>query len=230
MRLQLMKLLGIILLLAGLVTALVPGVGAQGEVTWWWKDTDVGTDFTHDSHTADKYMTQTSPTKTTSDKLDLAIGNEGWWYAENAAQIDLSFPAGYWDAVLYTYTWGATVSTTVTVWNLHPDGSTTKICENTLNITATSAGTKFTASMTAGQADFSANDRVAMSVKVNSGGTLRLYYDATGRPAKLESPASSPAYPVPELPTIILIFLGLLLLGGYIWLKRRRKSGELLSC
>ena len=140
---------------------MVQVVGAQGEVTWWWK--------------RDGYMYQTSPTESSSYRPDLGVGEEASWDAENAAEVDLTFPAGTWTVVLYAYTWGDTVSTTVTVWNV---GTGETICEDTLDITATGSGERNDITMTAGPASFSVGDRIAMSVKVNSGGTLRLYYDS----------------------------------------------------
>ena len=52
---------------------------------------------------------------------------------------------------------------------------------------------------------------------------LRIHYKAElDSDSWITSPPTDPGYPVPELSTIILFSMGLLLLGGYVWLKRRR--------
>ncbi|RJS80927.1 DUF11 domain-containing protein [Methanophagales archaeon] len=173
-----------ILVLGMLVLASMQVVSATGEVTWWWKGGGI--------------MDQTKPIKTRSDKITLTPSDEASWDAGNAAQVDLTFPAGTWTVVLYAYTWGDTVSTTVTVWN---KGTGETICQDTFDINVT-AGTRVDVSMTAGPASFSVDDKVAVSVKANSGGNLKLYYNAIGKPARLVSPSGSPAYPGVPVPDI----------------------------
>ena len=63
-----------------ILIAVAPVVSADGEITWYWKNVDVNTDFTHTSHDADKYMDKTLPEKSSSDKVYLDSGNETWWY------------------------------------------------------------------------------------------------------------------------------------------------------
>jgi uncharacterized repeat protein (TIGR01451 family) len=174
----------VILVLGMLVLASVQVVSATGEVTWWWKGGGI--------------MDQTKPIKTSSDKITLTPSDEASWDAGNAAEVDLTFPAGTWTVVLYAYTWGDTVSTTVTVWN---KGTGETFCQDTLDINVT-AGTRVDVSMTAGPASFSVDDKVAVSVKANSGGNLKLYYNAIGKPARLVSPSGSPAYPGVPVPDI----------------------------
>ena len=200
---MLRRLIGILVLVM-VVLVMVQVVGAAGEVTWWWK--------------SGENMNQMKPTKTTSDMITLTPGDTASWYAENATQVDLTFPAGEWTVVLYAYTYGNAVSTTVTVWNKRT-GET--ICQDTLDINVP-AGTRVDVSMTAGPASFSVDDKVAVSVKANSGGNLKLYYNAIGKPARLVSPPNSPAYPVLELSTLVLFSTGLLALAGYVLLTKRR--------
>ena len=55
-------------------------------------------------------------------------------------------------------------------------------------------------------------------------GNLQIHCNPPGEhPSMVTSPSTDPGYPVPELPTIILLSVGLLALGGYAWLKRGRK-------
>ncbi len=44
-----------------------------------------------------------------------------------------------------------------------------------------------------------------------------------GDSSYIESPVDSPTWPVPEISTIILMSIGLLGLGGFVWFKRHRK-------
>jgi len=59
-------------------------------------------------------------------------------------------------------------------------------------------------------------------------GDLEIHCNPLG-PAVSRVTPTDPGYPVPELSTIILFSMGLLLLGGYVWLKRRRACLQLQS-
>ena len=73
----------VILVLGMLVLTSVQMVSATGEVTWWWKGGGI--------------MDQTKPIKTSSDKITLTPSDEASWDAGNAAEVDLTFPAGTLD-------------------------------------------------------------------------------------------------------------------------------------
>ncbi len=56
-------------------------------------------------------------------------------------------------------------------------------------------------------------------------GNLEIHCNPSGEYAsKATSPSSDPGYPVPELSTLILFSLGLLVLAGYVGLRRKRNK------
>ena len=73
--------------------------------------------------------------------------------------------------------------------------------------------------------NFSAGDWLAVRLSWDcSTDELRIYYEIEEHSnSYIKSPSSDPGYPVPELPTIILISTGLLTLAGYVWLTKRRR-------
>jgi len=58
----------------------------------------------------------------------------------------------------------------------------------------------------------------------NAAGNLEVHCNPPGEhPSMVTSPSADPGYPVPELPTIILLTIGLFMLGGYVWLRGRQE-------
>ena len=84
------RLIGVLVL----AMVVVQVVGAAGEATWYWKN-GIFTDPPM-AHATDKIMDQYNPTGTTHNIVTLDPDEEAWWYVENAAQCDLSFPLGNW--------------------------------------------------------------------------------------------------------------------------------------
>lgn len=86
-----------ILVLGMLVLASVHVASATGEVTWYWKDVDYS-----NGHDFDKFMNTTEvPQTSTSNIVTLGSGERAWWYADEAAQCNLTFPAGDWIATYW---------------------------------------------------------------------------------------------------------------------------------
>ena len=235
MRLQLMKLLGIILLLAGLVVGLVPGAGAKTAQTWrLLHDTYTGTaanDTT--THYKDLIMNKTGDTVESPYYMILPANKTVWWYAENVAQVNVSFGTDVnWKVHLYHET-ASDEKIKADIYSVNQTGGIDQLATSGW-VTATSNNTKITVEGIKGKEQLiPQNSRIGLRISwTGSEASFNIYYYSTSNEkySSLTSPETDPGYPVPELPTIILVFLGLLLLGGYIWLKRRRKSGELLSC
>ena len=141
------------------------------------------------------------------------------WRADEAATTDVGFPAGDWTGHI-TFD-AASNDTTVRVYVGKWDGSSFW----------PSSGDEY--DDVSGSSDFSIS---ASSFDVPETKWLAFKtedYDAVadsnsavvsvgGNNSYVSSPSSDPGYPIPELPTIILIGVGLACLGGYLVLKRRR--------
>ncbi|GAJ12993.1 unnamed protein product, partial [marine sediment metagenome] len=63
---------------------------------------------------------------------------------------------------------------------------------------------------------------LALRITNNSGSSYNVTTGLTW--SYTDSPSSEPGYPVPELPTIILLSLGLAGLGIYYWLRKRPRT------
>ena len=60
-------------------------------------------------------------------------------------------------------------------------------------------------------------------------GNLEIHCNPPEGISSVTSPPTDPGYPVPELSTIVLFSMGLLLLGGYVWLRRRRACPQAIA-
>jgi hypothetical protein len=214
-----------VILIAGLlVLTLVQMAGAAGEVTWYWKN-DIFTD-PPTTHTSDMIMDMYSPTGATDDIVTLGPGERAWWYAENAAQCDLTFPEGNW----VFHFWIATNSADSErvyprVVRVHNSNSEYVTSSSSYNLIKSDEGVKeITYGVSGDLTNFQQEDRVAVellfSASAEAGEWLKIYYNYSAHNSTLTSPPSSPAYPVPESSVLILFLTGLIALVGYVALNR----------
>lgn len=84
---------------------------------------------------------------------------------------------------------------------------------------------KIEKTLSTGSVDVLEGGRIAVEVYwvSTANGGLEVYYNSSTYSSSLTSPSSSPAYPVPELSTLILFSTGLLTLAGYVVLTKRRR-------
>ncbi len=106
-------------------------------------------------------------------------------------------------------------------------GDVTVIASHTQQLTE--VGTKYLWSITCEdnattKQDFSTGDWLAVRLSWDcAAGALRIHYKAeAGSDSYIESPLSDPGYPIPELPTVILLGVGLLVISGYVAWRRIR--------
>lgn len=218
-----------VILIAGLlVLTLVQMAGAAGEVTWYWKN-DIFTD-PPTTHTSDKIIDQYSPSGATDDIVTLGPGERAWWFAENAAQCDLTFPEGNWVFHFWIETNSADLERVYPrVVRVHNSNSEYVTSSRSYKGIKSDEGVKeITYGVSGDLTNFQQEDRVAVellfSASAEAGEWLKIYYNSSAHNSALTSPPSSPAYPVPESSVLILFLTGLIALVGYVALNKQRKS------
>ena len=220
------RLIGI-LVLAMVVLASVHVVGATGEVTWHLrKDTATGFDYPS-GHVSDKIMTKDEPTSGTATWVKFDSGKESWWYTTQSAECDLTFPAGDWSVTFLTQldtTDDKGKSLEIYLWKLSETGTATEITSVSEEVDIKGERTH-SVTLAASNVDVDKGERMALSFTWAPDATKRVWIgcDSTERDSTLKSPSSSPAWPVPELSTLILFSVGLLVLAGYVALRRNNK-------
>ena len=210
-----------------LVSATVQMVSATGEVTWHLKNETFSTPPT--THASDKIMDQYNPTGSTHNIITLGPDGEGWWYAESAAQCDLSFPLGDWIVTCWIETNSSDDEYIgVYIYNITNTGDPLLIKYGGKNLDSSDGIYKLSKTFEAVPAtNIYEGDRIAVRVTfsgtADAGEWLKIYYNSTTYNSTLTSPPNSPAWPVPELPTLIFVSAGLLILAGYAYVGRRSK-------
>jgi hypothetical protein len=156
------------------------------------------------------YRTTTNP----AGNLTIATSSFNLWIADEPAQINLSFPAGIW-------TGGITLETalppgqnfSIEVGNCS-GGIFTASGSDTIN---GDGNTSFDFRITADSFSISKNDYLAVNI---TNATTDIEVKTGGTHSYITSPDTAPAYPIPELPSIFLFTIGLLMLAGFV--RRRR--------
>jgi hypothetical protein len=223
-----MKLYKVVVIVVLTIMLFVSVVGATGEVTWYWKsETFANPPATHAS---DKTMDQYSPTGTTDNIVTLDPDEEAWWYVENAAQCDLSFPLGNWIITCWIETNSPdNERVTIYVYNITNAGEEKQIDGSRYKGLSSAEGVyKLSKTFTTDSAiNIYEGDRIAVRVTFSSaaeaGEWLKIHYNSISYDSSLTSPPNSPVCPVPELSTLILLSIGLITLTGYVLLTRRQK-------
>ncbi|MFV9676361.1 MAG: right-handed parallel beta-helix repeat-containing protein [Methanosarcinales archaeon] len=163
--------------------------------------------------------------------FDLSSTEVAWFYADTGAENSIGFGEHSWEAYIRTEEIdGAEVghNLTVEICKLaNVTGDVTVIASHTQQLTAVDTGYLWSITCednaTTTQ-DFSTGDWLAVRLRWDcETDVLRIHYKAAaGSDSYIESPLSDPGYPIPELPTVILLGVGLLVITGYVaWRKRR---------
>jgi hypothetical protein len=154
-----------------------------------------------------------------SDTEEVAAGNSQYWMLYEPAGGDITFTAGTWTGNL-EFSAAPPSGDFATVWVGHYDGvDWTAVSSQTLN--QSGSDTNFAINIAASEFTVYDGDYLAMRFKNDHGSesvTLKLGSDFS----YISSPASDPGYPVPELPTVILVGSALAALTAFIVLRRRR--------
>ena len=219
------RLIGI-LVLGMLVLAMVQVVGAQGEHTWYFTGDDASAP-TYSGADYNKIMTKW--VEGGDDKITLAPGERVWFYADELAACDVTFPAGSWDVSYWVKTLNAYDGSKRLYTRLHnvtSDGGHTEIKGTWGGISYNADIQEYSKSLIPDEPFTVKKDGgFAIEILWQSGdqGNLEIHCNPSGEHAsKATSPSSDPGYPVPELPTVILFSTGLITLAGYVLLTKKR--------
>ena len=157
-------------------------------------------------------------THTETGSVTIGSGQSHVWTAENAAQVNVPFTAGTWTGTLVNN-------------GTHPTQRTFTVSVGYYDGTFHSVATSGEYSFTVTTVEYSIVDSTGftvlqndyLAIQVTSTGNQGFEIVTTGT-SDLDSPAIDPAYPVSELPTIILFATGLVFLATYLWIKRRKMA------
>lgn len=210
-----MKRLPSIVMVLGLAIILIlgvvsPAIADPGSQTWYLSD---------------QHGTWSNPNEWTMHKgtpvggpgpVVLTGGNQAVWIANESATTDVTFQGGLWQIQLILGGATGSMSIHLGVW----DGSTFS-SKAGATFAELSGGTKsylldsitFTVDQDTWLA-FLVSNNTASDIEI----TMQYFFDRS----KIVSPATDPGYPVPELPSVALLSAGLLILGSYLFYKKRK--------
>ena len=200
-------------------------LSVSNQQTWYFtNDTATGPTWSG----ADYNRNMTKGVEGGEDKVTLAKGERVWFYADQLAESNVCFPEGVWNVSYWVKTLNASELNTRLYTRLHnvtPSGVYTKIGEGWNSINYSDSIQENVESLDTGSFTVPKDGRFAIEVLWASGaaGNLEIYCNPVGvDTSHVTSPTSDPGYPIPELPTILLFSLGLLVITGYVrWLRRR---------
>ena len=163
--------------------------------------------------------------------FDMNSTEVAWFYADTGAEKSIGFGELPWEAYVRT----EALEDDEVEHNLKVEicklanvtGDVTVIASHTQQLTE--VGTKHLWSITCEDnattiQDFSTGDWLAVRLSWDcETDALRIHYEAeAGSDSYIESPLSDPGYPIPELSTVILFGMGLLVIAGYVAWRRIR--------
>ncbi|MEA1945402.1 MAG: hypothetical protein U9N07_08780 [Euryarchaeota archaeon] len=218
-----------IVLVLILLSATAQMVSASpGSQTWYFTkaaNTTVDAPYANDGwvHDKDLVMNTTKPTSGTYCVLD---GQKAlWFYANKGAQTDLEFGEYNWTAKINTSDPNEKKgnTTTVDICKITPGGTVTVIASGSKPLQDnTNEYDILCTDNTSTTQSFSTGDWLGVRVSWNGStdDTLWIYYKPD-KDSYITSPSTDPGYPVPELPTLALFSVGLLILAGCAYMGRR---------
>ena len=137
------------------------------------------------------------------------------WIANEPASVDVGFPAGDWTGHLRKTGDGDNFEVEIGVW----DGDFFDSWGDKEGDFGASNDADFTISTDS----FTVLEGEWLAFRVTNWDWEDFYIVTADGPSYVSSPPTDPGYPVPELPTIILFSIGLLVLAGYVVLRRKNK-------
>ncbi len=168
--------------------------------------------------------------------------DDAWFYAKSPVSMDTTLSNEGWSAnIVYSSSpepkGDDTIGElTVQVGKVDKDGNWTKIAEQTKSVPAGRHRDilDFNDISAPGSTTFNEADEDRLAVRLygvmegnkncrDDHDVMTIWFDCLGR-SNVTSPSPGATYPTPELPTIALMSIGFLGLGGYVWLRHRRSA------
>ena len=153
---------------------------------------------------------------------DITISEEGSlvWTADEAAECAVAFPGGSWSYKVYAAATSSAeeIFLQVGYW----DGTTFHPATGGAVFTVT-ANEYSSGNFTVNPFDVPDTKWLAYKItNLTGSGDFKIVVNHDD--SRIGSPTTDPGYPIPELPTIILLATGLVGLAGYFGLKRRKRA------
>jgi len=152
----------------------------------------------------------------------IVAGGSNVWIADQAATVDVGFPAAAWTGqVVFTSAPSAAHTFTIDIGSDDADSSNFQEGGPVATLTGDGSATAFTFTTDATSLTVPNTKYLALRITNNSG--LGYTVATGGAWSYISSPSSDPGYPIPEPSTIILLGSGLTILAGYfVWHRRKR--------
>jgi hypothetical protein len=202
-------------LLAVMLLVTIPQAASAYSQSWY---------LSSNSATSGDYVMYKGSQSGGTSEVTISAGSTLCWTADDPAECDVTFSAGDWIGQLEKSTSLSLVLTyTVSIgyWDVSGDNFVSKgSASGSFILLATTSDFTIEAvpSFTVEQGDY-----LALQIENTTALTAIDLVTADGA-SWVEYPLDEPAYPVPELPTIILLAAGSVFLVGYLVLKRRKKA------
>ena len=153
-----------------------------------------------------------------SDTQAVSAGSSLYWMSDESASGNVTFPVGTWTGS-GEFNAAPPAGDFATVWVGHYDGETwTAVSSQVLN--QSGSDTSFAIAISGTSFTVDSGDYLAMRLVNDAGSSITLKLGSNF--SYLTSPASDPGYPVPELPAVLLVGIGLAALATLFMLNRRR--------
>ena len=207
---QAKRILAIFIVIPLVLAAIPPIATAATSQTWYLSNVDAG-----GTSDADLIMYKNDTSQCTATET-VRNGMKKDWTADEAATVGVGFQAGDWDSSILLATAfadGEQFTIHIGYWdgdNFISFGSVTK--------TGSTGQTSFPFIISASAFTVTAGDWLALQIDNPSEGTDNLQLEIADGCCYIMSPNVDPGYPIPELPTIILLAIGLVGLAIFIWL------------
>ncbi|MFC1937114.1 hypothetical protein ACFLWY_00980 [Chloroflexota bacterium] len=210
-------------------------VTAAGAQQWQFKTEDYSPPGTPaqdgKDHSCNKKMSGPSgwPSGPAS-AVEVLANERAWWYSDVAATEPVSFGEEDWEAEVHVFLdSGSEDNKTVTVkaWKVASNGTATELASGSWTGTVDTTNTHHQITLThIGSQNIPVGWLIACSVEW-SGGTANVkigYNNTMGQEddSWCQTPTNDPGYPVPELPTLILLSAGLAAAFIYLTIRKRK--------
>ncbi|MFC1978056.1 hypothetical protein ACFLWS_07340, partial [Chloroflexota bacterium] len=214
-----------------LVLPITSSVRAAGAQKWQFRTENHDTSITQNAddgtqpHPCDKGMSLTWPTSPSYTTVAVPSGKRAWWYMDQAAETNVAFGMGTWQAESHARLdtgKSETAYLRIKAWKVAPDGTATILAEGESEVPLDEDDAHYPIELTPSVSqNVPTGYTVGCSVEWSGTETLYIDYGQTmgGRDGWCQSPSNDPGYPTPELSTIFLMSLGLTTIIVFLYFR-----------